>query len=121
MKTKIFINTILRVIIVVSVVVGIYFYFIDNNIEGAPKSVVSKYIELKKNFSLFKTRLAFCKSDQGEEVYIVMENHGLGGVNYYYTKDGIEIGSEEVDDSIGPDEPKPLVEISSYDQCITLK
>src|SRR3989344_548820 len=114
-----FINIILLVGIVAVIGAGIYFWQMHEPAQkGIPPQVSAKYKEMARDsyFSFFAT-LAFCRTDQGEEVYMVSGSTGYTGTGFYYSKDGMEIGSYFATDALTPDRPKPIVEISSYDQC----
>lgn len=87
-----------------------------------PSVVLAKYEELEPRYKeSLGTSINYCTKN-AEKIYTVHGNGGYGGVFFYYTGVGSEIGSYAYTDSIDGfnPPPKPPINIQEYG-CIVIK
>ncbi len=95
---------------------------IQNLQKQIPSSVLTKYEELEPTYKKsLGTEINLCTRND-EKIYIVSGSGGVSGIIFYYTEEGVEIGSHSWTDAIDPNNlpPKPPVNTQEYN-CTIIK
>jgi len=111
--------TIIGILLVASFFIG--YSIKEATTQDIPSSVLEKYYELEPQYRAGGARIDLCTKNN-EIIYKVSSGVGYAGVAFYYTEDGIEIGSYSWTDVIDPNNlpPEPPINIGEY-ECTVIK